>query len=108
MKLIHGNLNYSSWSIRPWLVLTHFDIPFEPELVLLSGKGWREELRSRSPTGRVPVLVDGDLVVPETIAIIEYLAEVYPDRGIWPKDRASARQLEGFQARPDRPRAGGG
>lgn len=89
MKLIHGNLNYSSWSIRPWLVLTHFEIPFEAELAPLSGKGWRENLRTKSPTAKVPVLVDGDLVIPETIAIIEYLAEGFPDRDVWPSDRAA-------------------
>lgn len=87
MKLIHGNLNYSSWSIRPWLVLTHFELPFEAEFAPLSGKGWRENMRAKSPTGRVPVLVDGDLVIPETIAIIEYLAESNPGVDIWPADR---------------------
>lgn len=94
MKLIIANRNYSSWSMRPWLVLAHFDIPFEDEVLMLSGKGWREALATRSPTGRVPVLVDGDLMVPETIAIIEYLADKYRDRAIWPADmrqRALAR-----------------
>ncbi len=94
MKLVIGNRNYSSWSVRPWLVLTHFEIPFEEELAPLSGPGWKENLRQKSPTGKVPVLVEGDLVVPETIAIIEYLAEHYADRGIWPSDpreRALAR-----------------
>ena len=106
MKLIHGDLNYSSWSMRPWLVLTHFDIPFEGELVRLSGTGWRENLRRKSPTSRVPVLVDGELVVPETIAIIEYLAELFPEKRIWPADRkaralaraASAEMHSGFNA----------
>jgi len=104
MKLIHGNLNYSSWSIRPWLVLSHFALPFEAELAPLSGRGWRENIRAKSPTGRVPVLVDGDLVIPETIAIIEYLAEVNPGVDIWPADRkaralaraASAEMHAGF------------
>lgn len=94
MKLIIGNRNYSSWSVRPWLVLTHFGIRFEEEVVPLSGEGWRDHLRRKSPTARVPVLVDGDLVVPETIAIIEYLAELYPNHAIWPaarQDRALAR-----------------
>ena len=94
MKLIIANKNYSSWSLRPWLVLTHFGIPFEEELVLLSGEGWQANIRARSPSGRVPVLIDGDLVIPETIAIIEYLAERFPDNPIWPesrKERALAR-----------------
>jgi glutathione S-transferase len=89
MKLIIANRNYSSWSLRAWLVLSHFDIPFDEELVPLSGEGWKENLARKSPTGRVPVLIDGDLVVPETIAIIEYLADKYSDRGIWPADPAS-------------------
>ena len=94
MKLLIGNRNYSSWSLRPWLVLKHFDIPFEDEVLQLSGEGWRDVLAQRSPTGRVPVLIDGDLVVPETIAIIEYLADRFPDKAIWPEDmgqRALAR-----------------
>ena len=94
MKLLIGNRNYSSWSLRPWLVLKHFDIPFEDEVVQLSGEGFRDYLATRSPTGKVPVLFDGELVVPETIAIIEYLADLYPDKPIWPTDlrqRALAR-----------------
>ncbi|MBJ3784178.1 glutathione S-transferase family protein [Devosia sediminis] len=88
MKLLIGNRNYSTWSLRPWLVLRHFEIPFEDEVLQLSGAGWRETLAARSPTGKVPVLLDGDLVVPETIAIIEYLADLYPEKPIWPADRA--------------------
>lgn len=106
MKLIIGNRNYSSWSVRPWLVMTHFDIPFDEEVVQLSGKGWRDKLRAKSPTARVPVLVDGDLVVPETLAIIEYLAELYPNHDIWPSGRqaralaraAAAEMHAGFPA----------
>ncbi|KKC39351.1 hypothetical protein WH87_03805 [Devosia epidermidihirudinis] len=94
MKLLIGNRNYSSWSMRPWLVLAHFGIPFEDEVLQLSGDGWRDVLARRSPTGKVPVLIDGDLVVPETIAIIEYLADLHPELRIWPEDisqRAQAR-----------------
>ena len=94
MKLLIGNRNYSSWSLRPWLVLKHFGIPFEDEVVQLQGDGFREELARRSPTGRVPVLFDGDLVIVETIAIIEYLADRFADKAIWPADvkqRALAR-----------------
>ena len=88
MKLLIGNRNYSTWSLRPWLVLRHFEIPFEDEVLQLSGPGWRENLAARSPTGKVPVLLDGELVVPETIAIIEYLADSFPDKAIWPESRA--------------------
>jgi glutathione S-transferase len=94
VKLLIGNRNYSTWSLRPWLVLKHFDIPFEDEVLQLSGEGFRDRLAERSPTSRVPVLIDDDLVVPETIAIIEYLADRFPDKPIWPSslaDRARAR-----------------
>ncbi|MBK8083418.1 MAG: glutathione S-transferase family protein [Devosia sp.] len=87
MKLIFANRNYSSWSLRAWLVLRHFNIPFDEDLVMLSGEGWREAIRRKSPSGKVPVLVDGDVVVPETIAIIEYLNDKYPAKGIWPSSR---------------------
>lgn len=106
MKLIFANRNYSSWSLRPWLVLRHFDIAFDEEQVLLSGEGWRETLRRKSPTGKVPVLVDGDLAIPESLAIIEYLNDKYPAKGIWPSNRlerararAAATEMHGgFQA----------
>jgi len=88
MKLLIGNRNYSTWSLRPWLVLKHFEIPFEDEVLQLGGPGWKETLVERSPTGKVPVLIDGDLVVPETIDIIEYLADRFPHKPIWPVDMA--------------------
>lgn len=94
MKLLIGNRNYSTWSLRPWLLLRHFELPFEDEVLMLSGDGWRERLAARSPTGKVPVLIDGDLVIPETLAIIEYLADKFPEKPIWPadiNDRALAR-----------------
>lgn len=87
MKLLIGNRNYSTWSLRPWLVLRHFDLPFQDEVLMLSGDRWRETLAERSPTGKVPLLIDGDLVVPETLAIIEYVADLFPEKAIWPADR---------------------
>jgi glutathione S-transferase len=106
MKLLIGNRNYSTWSLRPWLVLAHFDIPFEDEVVQLQGEGFRDYLATRSPTGKVPVLFDGDLAIPETIAIIEYLADLHPEKPIWPADigqralaRAAAAEMHaGFSA----------
>ena len=106
MKLIFANKNYSSWSLRAWLVLKHFNIPFDEDMVLLTGDGWQESLRKKSPSGKVPVLVDGDVVVPETIAIIEYLNDKYPAKGIWPSNRveralaraAAAEMHGGFNA----------
>lgn len=105
-KLLIGNKNYSSWSLRAWLALRGLDIPFEEEQLLLSGPGWKEALVARSPTGNVPVLVDGDLVIPETLAIIEYAADCHPDKPVWPADRtqralaraAAAEMHAGFAA----------
>ncbi len=94
MKLLIGNKNYSSWSLRAWILLKHFNIDFEEELLLLSGEGWKENLIKKSPTGNVPVLIDGDLVIAESIAIIEYIADKFPSLPIWPeniKERALAR-----------------
>ena len=92
VKLVIANKNYSSWSLRPWLVVTHFGMPFEEEQVLLSGEGWQEKFRAISPTARVPVLIDGSLHIHESIAIIEYLAERFPDKAVWPRE-ASQRAL---------------
>lgn len=89
MRLLIGNKNYSSWSMRPWLVLRHFAIPFDEEFLPLSGKNWKENMTARTPGGRVPVLIDGDLVIPETLAIIEYLADAYPNKPVWPAEMAA-------------------
>jgi len=98
MKLLFANRNYSSWSLRAWLVLKHFGIPFDEDLVQLSGEGWQQALRKKSPSGRVPVLIDGEAVVPETIAIIEYLNDKYPAKGIWPSDRLRRAQARSISA----------
>ena len=98
MKLIFGNRNYSSWSLRAWLALKHFGIPFEEELVLLNGDGWQDVLRKKSPTGRVPVLIDGPATIPDSLAIIEYLHDKYPAKGIWPSDRLTRAQSRSVAA----------
>lgn len=106
MHIVIGNKLYSSWSMRPWLVLAAFDIPFAETVVPLSQADTSARIRQFSPSGKVPALVDGDVTVWETLAIIEYLAEKFPDRSIWPKDakaRAHARAISnemhaGFQA----------
>lgn len=89
MKLLIANKGYSSWSQRAWLVLKHFGIPFEEVVQPLYVDGWKEAILKLSPSGKVPCLVDGDLTVWESLAIIEYLAERFPDRGIWPADAAA-------------------
>jgi len=92
--LVVGNKNYSSWSLRPWLAMKVLAIPFREQRVPLYGAGSKEELLRHSPAGKVPVLVDGDLAVWDSLAILEYLAERNP--GLWPADaaqRARARSI---------------
>jgi glutathione S-transferase len=94
--LVIGNRNYSSWSLRGWLAASQSGIAFETELVRLSEPGSHAALLSRSPAGRVPVLEHGERVVWDSLAIIEYLAELCPDAGLWPADpdaRAMARSI---------------
>lgn len=82
-----ANKNYSSWSLRPWVLLSELGIPFEEQLVAFGkGSNW-EAFRHFSPTGRVPCLRDGDTVVWDSLAIAEYLAERHP--GVWPSDSAA-------------------
>jgi glutathione S-transferase len=90
--LIIGNRNYSSWSLRGWLAASLSGIAFEPELVRLSEPGSRAALLESSPAGRVPVLRHGGRVIWDSLAIIEYLAELCPDAGLWPA-HADARAL---------------
>ncbi len=92
MKLYIGNKNYSSWSMRPWVLLTQADIPFEEIMVRFDAftpdSQFKAALKAVSPTGKVPVLVDDDLVVWDTLAIAEYLAERFPECELWPHDQA--------------------
>ena len=89
MKLLIGNKNYSSWSLRPWLLLTHLEIPFEEEKLSFNDPAFKARVGKYSPVGQVPVLVDGDVAVWDSLAIVEYVAETFPDRGVWPADRAA-------------------
>jgi glutathione S-transferase len=79
-RLFIGNKNYSSWSLRPWLLMCALDIPFEEHLVPFSEEANWERFRQFSPTGLVPCLHDGDTVVWESLAIVEYLAERHDER----------------------------
>jgi glutathione S-transferase len=104
--LIVGNKNYSSWSLRGWLAARAAGVPFDEVLIRLSEPGSKEKLLEHSPAGRVPVLHHGERTVWDSLAIIEYLAEVCPAAGLWPADpaaRAHARSISaemhaGFQA----------
>ena len=100
MQLYIGNKNYSSWSMRPWVLLRQFGIPFDEVMVRFdsfdAGSVFKTTLAGLSPTGKVPLLVDEGLVVWDTLAIAEYLAERHPERALWPRDvrqRARARSL---------------
>lgn len=92
LKLLIGNKNYSSWSLRPWLLLTAFDIPFEEELVLLGAPDFQARTGAHSLAARVPLLIDGTAVIWESTAILEHIAERFPDLAIWPRE-AEARGI---------------
>lgn len=106
LKLIIGNKKYSSWSLRPWLAMTVAGIAFEEQVIPFESDAFRREVGGLSGTGKVPVLIDGDIVIWESLAILEYLAEKFPAAGLWPRDvaaRAHARVVAnemhaGFQA----------
>ncbi|NWG24808.1 MAG: glutathione S-transferase family protein [Pseudorhodoplanes sp.] len=96
MKLIVGNKNYSSWSMRPWIAMRVFGIDFTDEVIPLYQPGSREKILAHSPSGKVPCLIDGDIAVWETLAILDYLADKFPNLPLWPKDmkaRAMARAI---------------
>jgi glutathione S-transferase len=89
LKLIIGSKSYSSWSLRPWLLLKQAQIPFEELELNFAAPDFKERVRALSPSGRVPVLLDNDLVVWDSLAIAEYLAERFPEKRLWPEDRAA-------------------
>jgi glutathione S-transferase len=100
MQLYIGNKNYSSWSMRPWVLMREFGIAFEEVMLRFDGfdpgSRFKQAVGRISPVGKVPVLVDGDLVVWDTLAIAEYLADTYPGLALWPRDlrqRARSRSL---------------
>lgn len=96
LTLIIGNKNYSSWSLRPWLVLKQAGIPFHEVRIPLYTPDSRPQLLKYSPSGKVPALIDGDVTVWESLAICEYLAERFPEKHLWPADikaRALARAV---------------
>jgi glutathione S-transferase len=104
--LIIGNKTFSSWSLRPWIGLRAAGLPFDERRIALGRPETAEELARHTPTGKVPVLLDGDLVIPESLAILEYAAELAPEAGLLPEDikerarcRAAAAEMHaGFGA----------
>lgn len=96
LVLFVGNKNLSSWSLRPYLALSHVGVPFEDVVVRLDRPDTRERILAISPSGRVPSLRDGALVVWDSLAICEHLAERFPEARLWPEDpalRARARSI---------------
>jgi glutathione S-transferase len=89
LTLVFGNKNYSSWSFRPWIALRVAGIPFEEVVIPLYEPGSKEQILKYSPAGKVPVLIDGDIRVWESLAILDYLAERFPQARLWPADAAA-------------------
>jgi glutathione S-transferase len=106
LVLYIANKNYSSWSLRPWIAMTAAGIPFREVLVPFGPGATNPQFQEISPTGRVPVLHHGAVRVWESLAIIEYVAELFPEAGLWPEDSAwrsmarsiSMEMLSGFRA----------
>ena len=100
LKLVIGNKNYSSWSMRPWLALRANGIAFEEIFIPLytADEADKERILSFSHSGKVPALIDGDLTVWDSLAIIEYLAEKFPEAGLWPQDRAGRAHARSISA----------
>ncbi len=96
LTLFIGNKNYSSWSFRPWIAMRALDVPFEEKLVPFDMAAGNPNFAAFSPTNKVPVLQHGSLHVWESLAILEYVGELYGESGMWPRDpgaRAHARSI---------------
>jgi glutathione S-transferase len=96
LTLVIGNKNYSSWSLRAWIAMKVAGIPFAEEVISLDATDFHERVRKISGTGKVPALADGETHVWESLAILEYLAEKYPQARLWPAEppaRAHARSI---------------
>jgi glutathione S-transferase len=93
MQLFIGNKNYSSWSMRPWVLMKQTGIAFDEVMLRFDGftpdSQFKQQITRHNPVGKVPVLKDDNLLVWDTLAIAEYLAEKFPDKHLWPQDRAA-------------------
>jgi len=98
LTLVIGNKNYSSWSLRPWLALRMAGLDFDEVRVPLYAPGSHDAILRHSPAGKVPVLRDGDVTVWDSLAICEYVAELAPQAGLWPGDRAQRAHARSISA----------
>jgi glutathione S-transferase len=99
LKLIIGNKNYSSWSMRPWLALRANQIAFEEIFIpLYTGDSDKKRILDFTQSGKVPALLDGDVTIWDSLAIIEYAAERFPQTRLWPEDRASRAHARSISA----------
>jgi glutathione S-transferase len=99
LKLVIGNKNYSSWSMRPWLALRANDIAFDEVFIpLYTGDADKKRILGFTRSGKVPALIDGDVTVWDSLAIIEYLAERFPEKRLWPQDRADRAHARSISA----------
>src|SRR6201995_3244669 len=100
LKLVIGNKNYSSWSMRPWLALRASNIPFEEIFIPLytDNPADKERILSFTGSGKVPCLIDGDVTVWDSLSIIEYVAERFPEAKLWPEDRAARAHARSISA----------
>ncbi|MGN6410770.1 MAG: glutathione S-transferase family protein [Nitrobacter sp.] len=99
LMLVIGNKNYSSWSMRPWLALKASGIAFEERSIpLYTGAADKKRILDVTPSGKVPALIDGDVTVWDSLAIIEYLAERFPETGLWPANRADRARARSISA----------
>jgi glutathione S-transferase len=100
LQLVIGNKNYSSWSMRPWLAMRASNIPFEETFIPLytDDPADKERILKFSRSGKVPVLIDGDVTVWDSLSIIEYVAERFPQARLWPEDRAERAHARSISA----------
>ena len=90
--LLTGNKKYSSWSLRPWIVMKHAGLKFDEQFVALQQPNTKANILKYSPSGKVPFLRHGKIEVWESLAICEYLAEAFPKKGLWPRDKGARAQ----------------
>jgi glutathione S-transferase len=99
LKLVIGNKNYSSWSMRPWLALRASGIAFDEVFIpLYTGDADKQRILGFTHSGKVPALIDGDVTIWDSLAIIEYVAELFPQARLWPEDRGARAHARSISA----------